>query len=752
MRVTCIGGGPAGLYFGILIKRRFPAWKVSVLERNRPLDTFGWGVVFSDATLENLRVADEPTHAEITQAFAHWDDIEIHFDGHTIVSGGHGFCGISRKHLLAILQARAAELGVELNFQYEVDDLAAERSRCDLLVGADGINSRVRNTYAAMFQPELDRRKCRFVWLGTTLPLHAFTFLFERTEHGWFTVHAYRFDEELSTFIVECREETWLAHGLDNAETDQTIAFCEKLFAPYLNGHRLMANSAHLRGRDWLNFTRVGNERWVYENVVLLGDAAHTAHFSVGSGTKLAMEDAIGLADALSSSVTLSEALTEYEGSRKIEVIKLQNAARNSTEWFENVGRYASLPPEQFAYSLLTRSQRIGHENLRLRDTTYVEGVEEWFAGRPVPPMFTPFRLRDLKLENRIVVSPMDMYSAVDGTPNDFHLVHLGTRALGGAGLIFTEMTCVTREGRISPGCTGMYLPEHVDAWKRIVGFVHGSSRTKICLQLGHSGPKGSTKLMWEGMDQPLDAENWPVVGPSAIPYAPINQVPSELSKPEMDAILAAFVRAAEMGLAAGFDMLELHCAHGYLLSSFITPLRNHRRDAYGGSLENRLRYPLEVFRAMRTVWPAERPMSVRISATDWVDGGISGDDAVEIARAFKAEGADLIDVSTGQTTPDAKPVFGRMFQTPYADKIRNEVGIATMAVGNITESDQVNAILAGGRADLVALGRPHLADPFWTLHAAAQLGYREAAWPVQYLAGKDQLERLAARAREATP
>ncbi|MGC1760154.1 MAG: bifunctional salicylyl-CoA 5-hydroxylase/oxidoreductase, partial [Candidatus Cybelea sp.] len=702
--------------------------------------------------LENLRVADEPTHAEITQAFAHWDDIEIHFDGHTIVSGGHGFCGISRKHLLAILQARAAELGVELNFQYEVDDVAAERSRCDLLVGADGINSRVRNTYAAMFQPELDRRKCRFVWLGTTLPLHAFTFLFERTEHGWFTVHAYRFDEELSTFIVECREETWLAHGLDNAETDQTIAFCEKLFAPYLNGHRLMANSAHLRGRDWLNFTRVGNERWVYENVVLLGDAAHTAHFSVGSGTKLAMEDAIGLADALSSSVTLSEALTEYEGSRKIEVIKLQNAARNSTEWFENVGRYASLPPEQFAYSLLTRSQRIGHENLRLRDTTYVEGVEEWFAGRPVPPMFTPFRLRDLKLENRIVVSPMDMYSAVDGTPNDFHLVHLGTRALGGAGLIFTEMTCVTREGRISPGCTGMYLPEHVDAWKRIVGFVHGSSRTKICLQLGHSGPKGSTKLMWEGMDQPLDAENWPVVGPSAIPYAPINQVPSELSNPEMDAILAAFVRAAEMGLAAGFDMLELHCAHGYLLSSFITPLRNHRRDAYGGSLENRLRYPLEVFRAMRTVWPAERPMSVRISATDWVDGGISGDDAVEIARAFKAEGADLIDVSTGQTSPDAKPVFGRMFQTPYADKIRNEVGIATMAVGNITESDQVNAILAGGRADLVALGRPHLADPFWTLHAAAQLGYREAAWPVQYLAGKDQLERLAARAREATP
>jgi anthraniloyl-CoA monooxygenase len=752
LRVTSVGGGPAGLYFGILIKRRFPAWRVRVFERNRPLDTFGWGVVFSDATLENLRVADEPTHAAITQAFAHWDDIEIHVGGHTIVSGGHGFCGISRKHLLAILQARAKELGVELNFEYEVADVAAERERCDLLVGSDGINSRVRSTYAQTFQPILDRRKCRFVWLGTTLPLQAFTFLFERTEHGWFTVHAYRFDDELSTFIVECREETWLAHGLDTAGTDQTIAFCENLFASHLNGHRLMANSAHLRGRDWLNFTRVSNERWVHENVVLLGDAAHTAHFSVGSGTKLAMEDAIGLADALGSGEGLSGALRAYEASRKIEVLKLQNAARNSTEWFENVARYASLPPEQFAYSLLTRSQRIGHENLRLRDTTYVQSVEEWFAGRPVPPMFTPFLLRDLRLENRVVVSPMDMYSAVDGTPNDFHLVHLGTRALGGAGLIFTEMTCVTREGRISPGCTGMYLPEHLDAWKRIVEFVHNSSRAKICLQLGHSGPKGSTKLMWDGMDEPLDAGNWPIVGPSAIPYAPANQVPSELSKAEMDAILVAFVRAAEMGIAAGFDMLELHCAHGYLLSSFITPLRNHRRDEYGGSLQNRLRYPLEVFRAMRAVWPAERPMSVRISATDWVDGGISGDDAVEIARAFKAEGADLIDVSTGQTSPDAKPVFGRMFQTPYADKIRNEVGIATMAVGNITESDQVNAILAGGRADLVALGRPHLADPFWTLHAAAQLGYRQAAWPVQYIAGKDQLERLIARAREMSP
>lgn len=748
-RITVVGGGPAGLYFSILTKQRFPECQIAVLERNRPFDTFGWGVVFSDATLGNLRDADEPTHRAITESFAHWDDIDVHFKGHTIVSGGHGFCGIARRQLLAILQERAAALGVELRFQTEVDDVESLRD-CDLLVGADGINSRIRATYAGAFEPSEDRRLCRFVWLGTTLPLDAFTFLFEQTEHGWFTVHAYRFDRELSTFIVECREETWLAHGLDAASTEQSIAFCERLFEPYLRGNRLMANSAHLRGRDWLNFNRVTNERWVHENVVLLGDAAHTAHFSVGSGTKLAMEDAIGLADALASGGELQPSLEQYEVARKLEVLKLQNAARNSTEWFENVARYAALPPEQFAYSLLTRSQRIGHENLRLRDVNYVERIERWFAGgAAVPPMFTPFRLRELDLRNRVVVSPMDMYSAVDGVPNDFHLVHLGSRALGGAGLVFTEMTCVTREGRISPGCTGMYEPEHATAWKRIVDFVHEFSGAKICLQLGHSGPKGSTKLMWEGMDQPLDSGNWAVVGPSAIPYSRLNQTPRELTRAEMDEIREAFVRAAGMGLEAGFDMLELHCAHGYLLSSFLTPLLNRRSDEYGGSLTQRLRYPLEVFASMRAVWPAGRPMSVRISATDWIDGGITADDAVAIAAAFKNAGADLIDVSTGQTSPDAKPVYGRMFQTPYADKIRNEVGIATMAVGNVTDADQVNAILAAGRADLVALGRPHLADPFWTLHAAAQLGYAHAAWPVQYLPGKQQLERLIVRAAE---
>jgi anthraniloyl-CoA monooxygenase len=765
MRVHVIGGGPAGLYFSILAKQRFPAWNLRVYERNRPLDTFGWGVVFSDATLDNLRAADAPTQRAIVDSFAHWDDIEIHFKGATMRSGGHGFCGIGRKRLLQILQERASELGVDVRFQTEVEDIAAERESCDLLVASDGINSRTRATYAEAFEPNLDRRICRFVWLGTTLPLDAFTFLFEQTEHGWFTVHAYRFDASTSTFIVECREETWLAHGLDKAGTDETIAFCERMFAPYLRGHRLVANSAHLRGREWLNFTRVSNRRWFDGNVVLMGDAAHTAHFSVGSGTKLALEDAIGLADALTVHGDVSAALREYEAVRSVEVLKLQNAARNSTEWFENVARYANLPPEQFAYSLLTRSQRIGHENLRLRDSTYVERMEGWFAQRshaevrpnggmtpaaPVPPMFTSIRLRDMVLRNRVVVSPMDMYSAVDGLPNDFHLVHLGARALGGAGLVYTEMACVSREGRISPGCCGMYEAAHLPAWKRIVDFVHEWSGAKICLQLGHSGPKGSTKLMWEGMDEPLDAGNWPVVGPSALPYSPKNQVPRELNREDMNAICDEFVRATHMAIEAGFDMLELHCAHGYLLSSFISPLRNTRTDDYGGTLAHRLQYPLEVFGAMRATWPKERPMSVRISATDWYEGGTTADDAVEIARAFKMAGADLIDVSTGQTHPDARPVYGRMFQTPYADRIRNEVGIKTMAVGNVTEADQVNAVIAAGRADLVALGRPHLADPAWTLHAAAAQHYAEAPWPVQYLPGKSQLERLIARAEGA--
>jgi anthraniloyl-CoA monooxygenase len=753
VRIVCIGGGPAGLFFSILMKAARPDAEIVVAERNRAEDTFGWGVVFSDQTLGNIAAADPPTYERIVESFVHWDDIDVHYRGRTMRAGGQGFAGIARKKLLRILQERAASLGVDLRFETEASD--EEFAGADVLVIADGANSAARRKHAERFGTTLETRRNRYVWLGTHQRFDAFTFAFEETPHGWFQMHAYQFDADTGTVIVECREEAWRAAGLDTASAGESIAFCERLFAPYLGGHALMSNAKHL-ANPWIAFVQVSNVRWFFGNRVLIGDAAHTAHFSIGSGTKLALEDAIGLAGALRRNPELTRAFEEYEAERRIEVLRLQNAARNSTEWFENVGRYASLEPEQFAYSLLTRSQRLTHDNLRLRDRAYVENIEAWLSQRagtakPVPPMFAPFRLRELELHNRVVVSPMAMYSCVDGTPNDFYLVHLGARAQGGAGLVFTEMTCVSPEGRISPGCAGMYREEHVPAWTRIVDFVHTYTRAKIGLQLGHSGPKGSTQRGWEEADEPLaDAHaNWPVMAPSPIPFGERHQIPRVMTRADMQHVQDEFVRAAEMGLRCGFDMLELHCAHGYLLSSFITPLTNRRTDEYGGSLANRLRYPLEVFAAVRALWPAYKPMSVRISATDWVEGGITGSDAVEIARAFDAAGADLIDVSAGQTSRLARPVYGRMFQTPFSDKIRNELRIATMAVGNITDADQVNSIIAAGRADLVALARPHLADPYFTLHAAAQLGYDEQPWPEQYLTGREQYLRNLRRAAQ---
>ncbi len=757
MKITCIGGGPAGLYFAILMKKADPHHDITVYERNRPYDTFGWGVVFSDQTLENLAGADEESRAEIIDSLAHWDDIDVHFNGRVISSGGHGFCGIERKHLLNILQARAEALGVKLVFETEIDG-PEQFADSDLIVAADGLNSRVRTLHADHFKPSIETRRCKFVWLGTFKVFQAFTFIFEETEWGWFQAHAYRFNDYTSTFIVETPQEVWEKAGLADADTEETIAFCENLFGKYLDGQALISNAAHRRGSDWLNFPRVSNETWITDNIVLMGDAAHTAHFSIGSGTKLALEDAIALARTMAEHGNdVPKALVAYEDERRIEVLKIQSAARNSTEWFENVARYTSMEPEQFAYSLLTRSQRVSHENLRLRDKDYLEGVETWIAGRasgkppsqPLPPMFTPFQLRGMTLPNRVVVSPMAMYSAADGTPGDFHMVHLGARALGGAGLVYTEMSCVTPEGRITPGCTGMYAEEHVAAWRRIVNFVHRDTPAKICLQLGHSGPKGSTQLGWEEMDAPLKTGNWELLAPSPVPWSPANQTPREMTVEDIAAAIADFRRATEWAEQAGFDMVELHAAHGYLLSSFITPLSNRRTDEYGGSLENRLRFPLAVFDAMRAVWPEDKPMSVRISATDWVEGGITGEDAVEIAHAFKEHGVDLVDVSAGQTSIQAQPIYGRMFQTPFSDRIRNEVDIATMAVGNIYETDHANSIIAAGRADLCALARPHLANPNWTQHAAAELGYEDQPWPKPYLSGKDQYERNLRRAAE---
>jgi anthraniloyl-CoA monooxygenase len=755
MKILCLGGGPAGLYFAISMKLRDASHDVTVLERNRANDTFGWGVVLSDDALSRMQKNDPKSTNAIRDHFAYWDDIAVVHNGVRTVSGGHGFAGIGRKQLLILLQERARELGVKMAFQTEFKSAEAYRKDYDLVVGADGINSTVRREYEHVFKPEIDMRKCKFVWLGTHQKFDdAFTFIFEKTDHGWVWAHAYQFDKDTATFIVECAPETWHRWGFAAMSKEETIATCEKIFAAHLGGHALMSNAAHLRGSAvWMNFPRVICQKWYHENVVLMGDAAATAHFSIGSGSRLAFDSAIALAEYLHSEPTMERAFERYQEERRIEVLRMQSAARNSLEWFEAVERYLDMPPVQFAYSLLTRSQRISHENLRKRDPKWLRAAEDWFqtqaggnTGRA--PMFAPFRLRDMYLTNRVVVSPMAQYKAVDGCPNDWHFVHYAERAKGGAGLVYVEMTCVSPEGRITPGCPGLYAPEHEVQWKRLVDFVHAETTAKICMQIGHAGRKGSTQLGWEEMDAPLKEGNWPLLSASAIPWSPRNQVPKAMDRADMDRVKAQFVAATKMAARAGFDMIELHAAHGYLISSFISPLSNVRTDEYGGSLENRMRYPLEVFRAMRAAWPEAKPMSVRISATDWVgDEGVTPAEAVEIARMFAAAGADIIDVSAGQTSTEARPVYGRMFQTPFSDRIRNEARVATMAVGNIYEPDHVNSILLSGRADLVCLARPHLNDPYWTLHAATALGDEATEWPLPYLAGRDQARRLRAQA-----
>jgi anthraniloyl-CoA monooxygenase len=769
MRIICIGGGPAGLYFALLMKRAHPDHHISVIERNRPFDTFGWGVVFSDATMQSMRQWDPQTAAAIEDAFNHWDDIELLFKGRRLRTSGHGFVGIGRKKMLNILQDRCLELGVDLVFEREIRS-DEEFPDADLIIASDGLNSRIRAKYADEFKPNMDVRRNRYIWLGTDKSFDAFTFDFRKTEHGWLQAHIYRFDATTSTFIVETTEEVFKAHRLDEMSQDESIAFCENVFAETLEGRSLMSNARHMQGSAWLNFSRLTCDKWSCFNgrshVALMGDSAHTAHFAIGSGTKLAIDDAIELTRQFNraghESGDIAGVLAAYEEERRIDVARIQNAARNAMEWFEVVGaRYAdTLEPEQLMYSMLTRSQRISHENLRLRDKAWLEGYERWFAERagvpansndaPPPPMFTPFSIRGLSLQNRIVMSPMAMYSATDGAPSDFHLVHIGARAMGGAGLVFGEMTCVSADARITPGCLGLWNEEQARAWRRIVDFVHGETAAKIGIQLGHAGRKGATRVPWEGTDEPLAEGGWPLISASSAPYLPHSAPPRAMTRQDMDRVCDDFVKATAMAAEIGFDILELHAAHGYLLSSFLSPLTNQRRDEYGGDHEGRMRYPLEVFRAIRAAWPAERPISVRISAHDWAEGGNTPEDAAVYAEMFKAAGADLIDCSSGQVVKDDKPIYGRMYQTPFSDKIRNEIHVATVAVGAISEADHANSIIGAGRADLCAIARPHLADPYFVIHEAAKIGYAGQYWPKQYKSARDQYETNLKRAAAA--
>ena len=755
LRTAVVGGGPAGLYFSILLKKARPDFEITLFERNTPQDAFGFGVVFSDETLDHFNDADAPTYEALTGVFRQWGDISVHHPGgRTFRSGGHGFAAASRRDLLEILTDRAYSLGVDLRFSADVVDLDSLPD-ADLIVGADGANSTVRSSLETHLRPTIDVRRNKYVWFGTPKVFEEFNFIFEDTPAGLIWAHIYPYSDQGSTFIVEVSPETWEGLGFD-ATADQTflpgsddefaLSTCEEMFSEYLDGAGLLGNNS-----KWLRFPTISCESWHHENLVMMGDAIHTAHFSVGSGTKLAMEDAIALSAAVLEHEDLEEAFEIYEAQRRPEVDSLQRAAKASLEWFEGVDRYRDIEPEQFVFSMLTRSQRITYDNLRVRDAAFMDDVDVWYAGSSdmdstVPPMFHPYRVRGVELANRVVVSPMDQYSAVAGMPNEWHFVHLGSRAVGGAGLVMTEMTCVSEEGRISPACAGIWTDEQADYWTTIVDFVHDHTNSKIGLQIGHSGRKGSTKLMWEGDNQPLDEGNWEVMAPSPIAYGPDNQVPREMTREDMDLVRVQHVASTERGDRAGFDWLELHYAHGYLLSSFLTPLANQREDEYGGSLENRMRYPLELFDAVRETWPEEKPISVRISATDWVRGGFDGDDAVTWARALKEHGCDLIDVSTGQTSADASPEYGRLYQTPFSDRIRHEAGIATMTVGAVSSIDDIHNILVSGRADLCVLARPHLVDPYWTMNAAIDLGYTDFPFPNQYLSG------LGARRREQDP
>ena len=758
LKIVCLGGGPASLYFSLLMKKANPGHDITVIERGPRDATWGFGVVFSDDTLRGFMEADAPSYKRIVEQFAYWERIETRIHGAKVISGGHGFCGLSRLKLLNALHDRCEELGVTLRFNTDITDLAQlEMDKHDLVVAGDGITSMLRSAHEVEFGTEMDWRPNRFCWLATTLPLDNFTFIFRNNEDGWWWVHGYRYEEGMSTWIVECNRQTWLNAGMDRFSEQDTRAYIEEVFREDLQGHPIITNRSL-----WREFPVVRNARLCHGNIVLLGDAGRSAHFSIGSGTKLAMEDAITLAEVFHQHGNrVQAALEAYQQERKPEADRLQRTAVTSLRWFENVDRYARQDALQFTFNMLVRSKRVTYDNLGLRDPAFIRSMDSWFAARtleltgfgdidtenPAPPMFQPFRIGRMRVENRIQLSAMCQYCAVDGIPGDWHFVHYGARAIGGVGLVNTEMLCTSADGRITLGCAGLWNAEQTEQWRRICAFIHAHSKAKVCAQIGHAGRKGATCIPWQGgIDQPLPEGAWEVIAPSVLPYLEHSRAPREMTGEDMDRVEADFVNAVANAVTAGFDMLELHAAHGYLLSSFISPCTNRRTDEYGGDIENRARYPLRILRAVRRAWPAERPVSVRISATDWTSDGLSDRDLLAFVRLLKENGADVINVSTGQVVSHEDPVYGRMYQAPFADLVRNETDIATIVAGNITSADQANTLVAAGRTDMVALARPIMNEPQLVLNAAARYSYTAQHWPEQYGAGKFAAELMAER------
>ncbi|MBM6500759.1 FAD-dependent monooxygenase [Flavobacterium macrobrachii] len=749
MKITVIGGGPGGLYFSILTKKARPDWEITVYERNKPDDSFGFGVVFSDETLSEFLKRDMQSYDLIRSNFAYWDDIIIARDGQSVNIAGNGFCGCSRKKLLQLLHQRCLEEGVKLHFEQNVDDLS-QFSNSDIIVACDGIGSQVRTQFQEQFGTKIVMKQNRFVWCGSTKPLDAFTYFFRNTEHGLIVAHSYQYEPGMSTWIFECSNDTWEKHGFEITNEADTVSKIETIFAQELDGHSLITNKS-----NWRQFPHITNEKWYHKNIVLLGDAKATAHYSIGSGTKLAMDSAIGLSDAvLANPNDVQAAFKQYDKSRRNTVEMIQHAALVSLDWFENMDRNNQHPFYQFAFGCMTRSKKVTFENLKLRDESFTNKVIEEFNGncninnKNQSAAFSTFRLRDLQLQNRIVMSSMGQYSAKDGLVNDWHFQHYTSRAIGGLGLIMAEMTAVSETGRITLGCAGIYNENQIIEWKRITNFIHQNTQTKIGIQLGHSGRKGATKKPWEEND--LD-EKWELLSASAIPFNEKFTTPKEMTLSDMDLICSQFVQATKNAAEADFDMIELQAHHGFLLASFLSPLTNIRNDEFGGSIENRLKFPLRVFTEMRNVFPKEKPMSVRISATDWAEKGISEKNVIAIATAFKNAGADIINVSTGNTVANQKPQTGRMWQVPYSDTIRNTVHISTITVGNITDIDQINTIILNGKADLVALGKPLLLDANFVRNAQAYEQFQPEDIPNQYKMGISHLYPLKASERRQT-